>query len=66
MRKHDALVRFVSLLHTTSGTISDEEVAAIRAAGRTDSQLAEISLTIAPGIFTDTFNGTDVDFPAVE
>jgi hypothetical protein len=31
--------------------------------------LAEISLTVALGIFTNTFNrinGTDVDFPAVE
>ncbi|MEM5384851.1 hypothetical protein VSR68_14795 [Paraburkholderia phymatum] len=57
----------MSLLHTTSGTISDEEVAAIRVAGRTDSQLAGISLTIALGIFTDTFNRincTDVGFPA--
>jgi alkylhydroperoxidase family enzyme len=67
--KRDALVRFVSHLHTTSGTISDDEYAAIRAAGYSDTQLAEIALTIALGIFTNTFNrinGTDVDFPAVE
>jgi len=67
--KRDALVRFVSHLHTTSGTINDDEFNAIRAAGYTDTQLAEISLTIALGIFTNTFNrinGTDVDFPPVE
>jgi AhpD family alkylhydroperoxidase len=67
--KRDALVRFVSHLHTTSGTISHDEFTAIRAAGYTDTQLAEISLTVALGIFTNTFNrinGTDVDFPAVE
>jgi AhpD family alkylhydroperoxidase len=67
--KRDALVRFVSHLHTTSGTISEEEFAAIRAAGYTDVQLAAISLTMALGIFTNTFNrinSTDVDFPSVE
>lgn len=67
--KRDALVRFVSHLQTTSGTISQEEFTAIRAAGYTDTQLAEISLAIALTIFTNTFNrinGTDVDFPPVE
>ncbi|GJH30045.1 carboxymuconolactone decarboxylase family protein [Caballeronia novacaledonica] len=67
--KRDALVRFVSHLCITSGTISDDEFTAIRAAGYTDIQLAEISLTFALGIFTNTFNRinrTDVDFPAVE
>jgi len=67
--KRDALLRFVSHLHTTSGTISQDEFDAIRAAGYTDTQLAEIALTIALGIFTNTFNrinGTDVDFPPVE
>jgi AhpD family alkylhydroperoxidase len=67
--KRDALVHFVSHLQTTSGTISEEEFTAIRAAGYTDTQLAEISLAIALTIFTNTFNrinGTDVDFPPVE
>jgi AhpD family alkylhydroperoxidase len=67
--KRDALVRFVSLLLTTSGTISEDEFAAIRSAGYTDTQLAEISLAIAVAAFTSTFNrinGTDVDFPPVE
>ncbi|HEY4318848.1 MAG TPA: carboxymuconolactone decarboxylase family protein [Herbaspirillum sp.] len=67
--KRDALVRFVSHLHATSGTISQDEFDAIRAAGYTDTQLAEISLTMALGLFTNTFNrinGTDVDFPAVD
>ncbi|MCR4470029.1 carboxymuconolactone decarboxylase family protein [Burkholderia sp. SCN-KJ] len=67
--KRDALVRFVSHLQATSGTISQDEFAAIRAAGYSDTQLAEISLTIALSIFTNTFNrinGTDVDFPPVE
>lgn len=67
--KRDALMRFVSHLQTTSGTISEDEFSAIRAAGYTDTQLAEISMAIALTIFTNTFNrinGTDVDFPPVE
>ena len=67
--KRDALIRFVRFLQTTRGTIGAYELAAIRAAGYRDSQLAEISLAIAMTIFTNTFNrinDTDVDFPPVE
>lgn len=67
--KRDALVRFVSLLQNTSGTISRDEFEAIRAAGYTDTQLADISLAITLITFTNTFNrinDTDVDFPPVE
>ncbi|WP_028220825.1 carboxymuconolactone decarboxylase family protein [Paraburkholderia oxyphila] len=65
----DALIRFVLNLQRTSGTISDTEFAAIRVAGYTDAQLAEISLVIALTIFTNTFNrinDTAVDFPPVK
>ena len=67
--KRDALIRFVRTLQTTRGTIDEDELAAIRAAGYSDTQLANISLAIAMTIFTNTFNrinDTDVDFPAVE
>lgn len=67
--KRDALVQFTLNLQKTSGTISENEFAAIRAAGYTDTQLAEISLAIAMTIFTNTFNrinDTDVDFPPVK
>ena len=67
--KRDALVHFVLNLQTTRGTISENEVAAIRAAGYNDTQLADISLAIAMTIFTNTFNrinDTDVDFPPVK
>jgi uncharacterized peroxidase-related enzyme len=67
--KRDALIRFVTNLQRTSGTISDSEYSAIRAAGYTDAQLAEISLVIALTIFTNTFNrinDTEVDFPPVK
>jgi uncharacterized peroxidase-related enzyme len=66
--KRDALTRFVLTLVATSGTISDEQFAAIKAAGYTDQQLVEISLAVALTIFTNAFNrinDTDIDFPAV-
>lgn len=67
--KRDALVRFVSTIQKASGTLPESEVTAIRAAGYSDTQLADISLAIALTIFTNTFNrinDTDVDFPAVK
>jgi alkylhydroperoxidase family enzyme len=66
--KRDALVRFVKLIASTSGTIDAEEVTAIREAGYTDEQLVEISLAIATTTFTNVFNrinDTAIDFPAV-
>ena len=67
--RRDALVHFVLNLQKTSGTISENEFAAVRAAGYTETQLAEISLAVAMTIFTNTFNrinDTDVDFPPVK
>jgi AhpD family alkylhydroperoxidase len=67
--KRDALVRFVRVIMQTSGTLSRGEFSAIRSAGYTDAQLADISLAIALVVFTNTFNrinDTDVDFPAVQ
>jgi uncharacterized peroxidase-related enzyme len=66
--KRDALVGFVRKLAQSSGTVSDEDFAAIRAAGYSDAQLVEISLAFATTVFTNVFNrinDTDVDFPAV-
>lgn len=66
--KRDALVRFVKLLASTSGTIDEVEVSAIREVGYTDQQLVEISLAIAMTTFTNMFNrinDTVIDFPAV-
>ena len=37
------LVRFVRSLAKTSGTVSDQDFAAIKAAGYTDAQLVDIS-----------------------
>lgn len=67
--KLDALVRFVQTLQTTRGTLDHASVNAIRAAGYSDTQLAEISLAIGLTVFTNTFNrinDTDIDFPTVK
>jgi uncharacterized peroxidase-related enzyme len=67
--KRDALVAFVRKLQLTSGTLSQADFDAIRAAQYTETQLADISLAIALTIFTNTFNrinDTTVDFPPVK
>src|SRR5260221_6884690 len=66
--KRDALVGFVRKLAQSSGTVSDEDFAAIKAAGYSDAQLVEISLAFATTVFTNVFNrinDTEIDFPAL-
>jgi uncharacterized peroxidase-related enzyme len=66
--KLDALVGFVRKLAQSSGTVSDEDFAAIKAADYSDAQLVEISLAFATTVFTNVFNrinDTEIDFPAV-
>ncbi|WP_050421879.1 carboxymuconolactone decarboxylase family protein [Bradyrhizobium tropiciagri] len=66
--KYDVLINFVRKLAQSSGTVSDEDFAAIKAAGYSDAQLVEISLAFATIVFTNVFNrinDTDIDFPAV-
>jgi uncharacterized peroxidase-related enzyme len=66
--KRDALIRFVRILAESSGTVTAEEFAAIKAAGYSDAQLVDISLAFATTAFTNVFNrinDTVVDFPAV-
>ena len=66
--KRDALAAFVRLLAETRGTITQAQFDAIKAAGYTDVQLAEISLVMALILFTNIFNrinDTDIDFPKV-
>jgi uncharacterized peroxidase-related enzyme len=66
--KRDALVRLVGKLVKTSGTISDQDFSAIKAAGYTEQQLVDISLAIAVITFTNVFNrinNTELDYSAV-
>ena len=55
-------------LARTSGTVSDEDFVAIKAAGYSDAQLVDISLAFATTVFTNVFNrinDTEIDFPAL-
>lgn len=66
--RRDALAQFVRTLQQTSGTISDEAYAAIRAAGYSEAQLVDIALAITTTVFTNVFNrinDTAIDFPRV-
>ena len=66
--KRDVLVQFVRKIVQTSGTLREEEFAAIKAAGYTDAQIVDISLAIAVTVFTNVFNrinDTAIDFPKV-
>ena len=66
--KRDALVRLVGKLVKTSGTLSDQDFSAIKAAGYTEQQLVDISLAIAVVTFTNVFNrinDTELDYSAV-
>ena len=66
--ERDALVTFVRKLAQSSGTVSDEDFAAIKAAGCGDAQMVDISLAFATTVFTNVFNrinDTEIDFPAV-
>jgi len=52
----------------TSGTISDQDFSAIKAAGYTEQQLVDVSLAIAVITFTNVFNrinNTELDYSAV-
>ena len=66
--KRDALADFVRILVNTTGTLSQAQFDAVKAAGYSDVQLAEVSMAVAGIIFTNLFNrinDTDIDFPAV-
>jgi len=66
--KRDALAQFVRKIVRTSGTLREEELAAVKAAGYTDAQIVDISLAIAVTVFTNVFNrinDTAIDFPKV-
>jgi len=66
--KRDALVRFVRLLVSSSGTVAAGELEAVRAAGYSEQQVIEALLAVSAITFTNLVNrvnDTVVDFPAV-
>jgi uncharacterized peroxidase-related enzyme len=64
-----AILRFSQTIVLQRGRVSDADLRAVRAAGVTDGQMAEIVATTVLNVFTNWFNhvaDTPVEFPAVE
>ena len=64
-----AALTFAQTLLDTRGGAAEADVAAVRAAGFSDAEIAEILAAVALNTFTNTFNkafDVDVDFPRVE
>ena len=65
--KLDALTKFTVAVQEKKGYVSDEELAAFRAAGYDDAAVVEVAANIALITYTNLFNHineTEVDFPA--
>jgi uncharacterized peroxidase-related enzyme len=63
-----AALKFAKTVLDTRGDVSDADLAAARAAGLGDPQIAEVVAHVAINVFTNYFNRvahTDVDFPKV-
>jgi uncharacterized peroxidase-related enzyme len=64
-----AALTFAQGVIDARGGIGDSDVKAIRAAGYSDAEIAEIVAVVALNVFTNFFNrafAVDVDFPRVE
>jgi uncharacterized peroxidase-related enzyme len=65
--KLQALIVFVQEILSTKGFVSDDDLAAVRAAGYTDANIADIMVVIAQKTMSNYFNHihqTELDFPA--
>jgi len=67
--KSQAALSFAQALVSKSGQVNDEDVLAVKSAGYSDGEVAEIVGHVALNIFTNYFNNTaktTVDFPVLE
>lgn len=66
--KQDAALKFARTLSTKRGEVTDAEVQAVKDAGYSEGEVAEIIAHVALNVFTNYFNiatQTEVDFPKV-
>lgn len=66
--KHAAALQFARQLLAKQGRIVDADVDAVRRAGLTDGEIAEVIAHVALNIFTNYFNNAadvEVDFPKI-
>jgi uncharacterized peroxidase-related enzyme len=67
-RKASAAVRFAAQIVKARGHVTNEELAAVTAAGFSDAEIVEIVLTVVLNTFTNYVNEvakTEIDFPVV-
>lgn len=67
--KTDAGLKFASALVISRGKVLPAEIEAVKAAGYSEKEIAEIVANVALNVFTNYFNetaGTVIDFPAIE
>jgi len=67
-RKAAAALQFARVVVDRRGDVRDLDLAAVRAAGYSDGEIAEIIAHVALNVFTNYFNRaaqTDIDFPLV-
>jgi uncharacterized peroxidase-related enzyme len=66
--QNDAALKFARAIVDKKGKATDEDLAAVRGAGFTDGEIAEIIAHVALNVFTNYFNntaGVEVDFPKI-
>jgi uncharacterized peroxidase-related enzyme len=66
--KSTAALKFAREIVANKGRIAEAEVEAVRSAGLTDGEIAEVIAHVALNIFTNYFNnvaGVEVDFPKI-
>jgi uncharacterized peroxidase-related enzyme len=67
--KAEAAVSFAKKVTETRGKVSDDDLAAVRSAGWTDTQIIEIIALSVQFLYTNFVNNvfqTEIDFPVVE
>jgi uncharacterized peroxidase-related enzyme len=67
-KKIDAVLKFAKTLVSKKGLVSDADVEAVKLAGVTEGEIAEIIGFVALNILTNYFNNTantEIDFPVV-
>ncbi len=67
--KNGAALKFAQAVLSKRGTVGDDDVQAVKDAGFSEGEIAEIVANVALNVFTNYFNNvshTEIDFPKVE
>jgi AhpD family alkylhydroperoxidase len=67
--KADAALQFARAVLERRGAVSDDQLEAVKQAGYSEAEVAEIVAHVALNVFTNNFNNTvrtPIDFPAAE